>query len=129
MFYYTAYDHDKPTLFRFDLTNNKASKILSSGGMVVASDVNKKGDKILVTMAPQDQPDVYLYDLNSKNLSKLTNYSGIDVNANFIGEDESKVVFVSDRLGYPNIFDPKFGKHFSRTSRFSRKKQFCGFDL
>ena len=43
MFYYTAYDHDKPTLFRFDLTNNKASKILSSGGMVVASDVNKKG--------------------------------------------------------------------------------------
>lgn len=109
MFYYTAYDHDKPTLFRFDLTNNKASKILSSGGMVVASDVNKKGDKILVTMAPQDQPDVYLYDLNSKNLSKLTNYSGIDVNANFIGEDESKVVFVSDRLGYPNIFIQNLG--------------------
>ncbi|WP_297446536.1 Tol-Pal system protein TolB [uncultured Campylobacter sp.] len=109
MFYYTAYDHDKPTLFRFDLTNNKASKILSSGGMVVASDVNKKGDKILVTMAPQDQPDVYLYDLNSKNLSKLTNYSGIDVNANFIGEDESKIVFVSDRLGYPNIFIQNLG--------------------
>ncbi|EAI8429062.1 Tol-Pal system protein TolB [Campylobacter upsaliensis] len=109
MFYYTAYDHDKPTLFRFDLTNNKASKILSSGGMVVASDVNKKSDKILVTMAPQDQPDVYLYDLNSKNLSKLTNYSGIDVNANFIGEDESKVVFVSDRLGYPNIFIQNLG--------------------
>lgn len=109
MFYYTAYDHDKPTLFRFDLTNNKATKILSSGGMVVASDVNKNGDKILVTMAPQDQPDVYLYDLNNKNLSKLTNYSGIDVNANFIGEDETKVVFVSDRLGYPNIFMQNLG--------------------
>ncbi|EJO0363310.1 Tol-Pal system protein TolB [Campylobacter jejuni] len=104
LFYYTAYDHDKPTLYRYDLNTNKASKILSSGGMVVASDVNVDGSKLLVTMAPKDQPDVYLYDLNTKNLTQLTNYSGIDVNGNFIGSDDSKVVFVSDRLGYPNIF-------------------------
>ena len=104
VFYYTAYDHDKPTLYRYDLNSNKASKILSSGGMVVASDVSFDGTKLLVTMAPKDQPDVYLYDLNSKNLSQLTNYSGIDVNGNFIGDNDEKVVFVSDRLGYPNIF-------------------------
>lgn len=104
VFYYTAYDHEMPTLYRYDLNTNKANKILSSGGMVVASDVNSEGNKLLVTMAPKDQPDVYLYDLNSKNLKQLTNYSGIDVNGNFIGEDQSKVVFVSDRLGYPNIF-------------------------
>lgn len=110
-FYYTAYDHKMPTLYRYDLKTNKATKILSSGGMVVASDVNKNGDKILVTLAPQDQPDVHLYDLNSKNLTRLTNYSGIDVNANFIGEDESKVVFVSDRLGYPNIFLQSIGSN------------------
>lgn len=111
VFYYTAYDHKMPTLYRYDLKTNKATKILSSGGMVVASDVNKNGDKILITLAPQDQPDVYLYDLNSKNLTRLTNYSGIDVNANFIGEDESKVVFVSDRLGYPNIFLQNIGSN------------------
>lgn len=104
MFYYTAYDHDMPTLYRYDLNSNKANKILSSGGMVVASDVSSDGTKLLVTMAPKDQPDVYLYDLNTKNLTQLTNYSGIDVNGNFIGVDDSKVVFVSDRLGYPNIF-------------------------
>jgi len=104
LFYYTAYDHDKPTLYRYDLKSNQANKILSSGGMVATSDVSADGSKLLITMAPQDQPDVYLYDLKSKTLNKLTNYIGIDVNANFIGEDESKVVFVSDRLGYPNIF-------------------------
>ncbi|MGI8041171.1 Tol-Pal system protein TolB [Campylobacter coli] len=104
IFYYTAYDHDRPTLYRYDLRTNKASKILASGGMVVASDVSLDGSKLLVTMAPKDQPDVYLYDLNSKNLTQLTNYSGIDVNGNFIGVDDSKFVFVSDRLGYPNIF-------------------------
>lgn len=104
IFYYTAYDHEMPTLYRYDLSNNKATKILSSGGMIVASDVSEDGSKLLVTMAPKDQPDVYLYDLNTKDLRRLTNYSGIDVNGNFIGADESKVVFASDRLGYPNIF-------------------------
>lgn len=104
IFYYTAYDHEMPTLYRYDLSNNKAAKILSSGGMIVASDVSEDGGKLLVTMAPKDQPDVYLYDLNTKDLRRLTNYSGIDVNGNFIGADESKVVFASDRLGYPNIF-------------------------
>ncbi len=104
LFYYTAYDHDKPTLYRYDLNSNKASKVLSSGGMVVASDVNSDGTKLLITMAPKDQPDIYLYDLNTKKLSQLTDYSGIDVNGNFIGVDDSKIVFVSERLGYPNIF-------------------------
>ncbi|MCX2683328.1 Tol-Pal system protein TolB [Campylobacter sp. MIT 21-1685] len=104
MFYYTAYDHEVPTLYRYDLNANKATKILSSTGMIVASDVNEDADKLLITMAPKDQPDVYLYDINLKSLAQLTNYSGIDVNANFIGEKQDKIVFVSDRLGYPNIF-------------------------
>lgn len=109
VFYYTAYDRNMPTLYRYDLKSNKATKILSSGGMVVASDVSSDGKKIIVTMAPQDQPDVYLYDLTSKNLTKISNYSGIDVNGNFIGQDESKIVYVSDRLGYPNIFMQSIG--------------------
>lgn len=109
VFYYTAYDRNMPTLYRYDLKSNKATKILSSGGMVVASDVSSDGKKIIVTMAPQDQPDVYLYDLTSKNLTKISNYSGIDVNGNFIGQDESKIVYVSDRLGYPNIFMQNIG--------------------
>ncbi|MBZ7973117.1 Tol-Pal system protein TolB [Campylobacter molothri] len=104
IFYYTAYDNNMPTLYRYNLNSNKANKILSSGGMVVASDVSSDGNKLLITMAPKDQPDIYLYDLSSKKLTQLTNYSGIDVNGNFIGNNDDKMVFVSDRLGYPNIF-------------------------
>lgn len=102
-FYYTAYDHEKPTIFKYDLNTNKATRVLSSGGMAVVSDVSADANKLLVTLAPQDQPDIYLYDLNSKNLRRITNYPGVDVNGNFI-ENDSKVVFVSDRLGYPNVF-------------------------
>lgn len=107
-FYYSAYDHDTPTLYRFDLNANRATRMLASNGMIAASDVSEDGSKILVTMAPDDQPDVYLYDLKKKSVQKITNYSGIDVNGNFI-ENDQKIVFVSDRLGYPNVFLQNIG--------------------
>ncbi len=107
-FYYTAYDHTIPTLYRYDLSANKATRIISSTGMLVASDVSQDANKILLTMAPEDQPDIHLYDLRKKTLQKITNYSGIDVGAQFI-ENDKKIVFVSDRLGYPNVFLQSIG--------------------
>ena len=107
-FYYTSYNGAKPTLYRVDVRNGKRQKILSSEGMLVCSDVSKDGNKLVLTLAPNDQADIYVYDLKRKNLEKVTNYSGIDVNGNFIDND-SRVVFVSDRLGYPNIFAQKIG--------------------
>ncbi|MBK1963827.1 Tol-Pal system protein TolB [Campylobacter novaezeelandiae] len=121
LFYYTAYDSDMPTLYSYNLKNNRATKILSSEGMVVASDVSTDGSKLLVTIAPKDQPDIYLYDLNNKKLEKLTNYSGIDVNGNFIGNDDSKIVYVSDRLGYPNIFIQTLGSNIAEQVVFHGK--------
>lgn len=102
VFYYTAYEK-KPTLYRVNLYTGKREKILTSEGMIVCSDVSKDGKKLLVTMAPNFQPDIYVYDLLSKRLKRVTKYRGIDVNGNFI-DNEKRVVFVSDRLGYPNIF-------------------------
>jgi len=107
-FYYTSYNGVKPTLYRVDVRNGKREKILSSEGMLVCSDVSKDGKKLVLTLAPNDQADIYVYDLIKKNLEKVTNYSGIDVNGNFIDND-TRVVFVSDRLGYPNIFAQTIG--------------------
>ena len=101
-FYYTKY-LDKPTLFKYDLTTWQNTQIISSEGMLVASDVSKDSTKILLTMAPNEQADIFLYDIPSAKLTKLTNYRGIDVSGNFI-EDEKRVMFISDRLGYPNVF-------------------------
>lgn len=107
-FFYTSYNELKPTLFKVDVRTGKREKILSSEGMIVCSDVSEDGSKILVTMAPNDQADIYLYDLNTKELERVTFYRGIDVNGGFI-DDDTRVVFVSDRLGYPNVFVKKFG--------------------
>ena len=102
-FYYTSYVNSIPTLYKFNLNNMHKTKITQSNGMIVASDVSQDGNKILLTMAPNDQSDIYLYDTVNKKFTRVTTFSGIDVNGNFIDND-SRVVFVSDRLGYPNIF-------------------------
>lgn len=107
-FYYTSYNERTPTLFKVDVRSGKREKVISSEGMLVCSDVSSDENKLLVTIAPDDQADIYVYDLKTKNLEKVTSYSGIDVNGNFIDQDK-RIVFVSDRLGYPNIFAQEIG--------------------
>jgi len=106
-FYYTSLDAKKPTLKHVDIKTGKSRTIISSDGMMVCSDVSKDSNRLLLTMAPDGQPDVYLYDVASAQSKKLTNYGGIDVNGQFL--DDETIVFVSGRLGYPNIFSKKIG--------------------
>ncbi len=102
-FYYTSYNGFKPTLYRVDIFSGQKSKIASSNGMIVCSDVNSDGSKMLVTMAPNDQPDIYLFDTYGGSKKRITKYSGIDVGGGFVDND-SGIVFISERLGYPNVF-------------------------
>lgn len=101
-FYYTSYD-PLPTLYRYNFKTGAKTKILSSDGMLVCSDVSKDGKKLLLTIPSGGLPDVFLYDLDLKTKKNLTTFGGIDVNGQFIDND-SKIAFVSDRLGYPTIF-------------------------
>jgi TolB protein len=101
--YYTTYNHGKPTLYLLNLYSGERTKIASSSGMIVCSDVSEDGQKLLLTMAPHDQPDIYLFDKNSGSKKRITKYRGIDVSGSFVDNDTG-VVFISERLGYPNIF-------------------------
>lgn len=107
-FYYTTYDKGIPTLIKTNIYTRKREVIMKSEGMLVASDVSSDGKKLLITASPNYQPDIYLYDINKKSKTRLTTYKGIDVGAHFV-ENDSKIVFVSDRLKYPNIFSKKIG--------------------
>ena len=108
-FYFTTYNYQIPTLIKQHLYSGEKTKLISSDGMLVCSDVSKDGSKLLLTMAPNSQPDVYLYDTVRNLKTRITTYNGIDVGGSFV-EDETKIVFVSDRLRYPNIFAKKIGK-------------------
>lgn len=107
-FYYTALSGKRPTLYKIDVKTGKREALLSSDGMLVCSDVSRDGRKLLLTMAPKGQPDIYLYDTVSHRYSRVTTYSGIDVNGQFM--NDGRIVFVSNRLGYPNIFAKRPGE-------------------
>lgn len=104
-FYYTSLDNSKPTLKYVDIKTAKVKSVISSDGMMICSDVSKDSKNLLLTMAPHGQPDIYIYNVDSKKYKRVTRYSGIDVNGQFMGDD--KIVFISNRLGYPNVFSKK----------------------
>jgi TolB protein len=104
-FYYTSLSDFKPTIYKANLASGSKRAITSSDGMAVCSDVSEDGNKLLLTLAPNGQPDIYLYDLITNAKKRITDYSGIDVNGQFMGNDT--IAFVSNRFGNPNIFSKK----------------------
>ncbi|PAF50314.1 tol-Pal system beta propeller repeat protein TolB [Helicobacter sp. 13S00401-1] len=101
-FYYTKIGN-KADIRLYNIYTGKDEDVLSSNGMAIVSDVSSDGKKLLLSLAPNGLSDIYLYNLDDKKLTRLTSYTGIDVNGSFINNDKS-FAFVSDRLGYPNIF-------------------------
>ncbi len=108
-FYYTSYNGLIPTLKKQNLFTSKSKSILSSDGMIVCSDISQVDSKIVLTMAPNSQPDIYIYDLETKIKTRITKYKGIDVGGSFV-ENNNKIVFISDRLKHPNIFAKTIGQ-------------------
>ena len=104
-FYYTSLDGTKPTLKHVEIKTAKIKTIISSDGMMICSDVSSDSKNLLLTMAPNGQPDIYIYNIDSAKYKRVTKYSGIDVNAQFMSKDQ--IVFISNRLGYPNVFSKK----------------------
>ncbi|MBT8343866.1 MAG: Tol-Pal system protein TolB [Sulfurovum sp.] len=101
--YYTSYRGTLPTLYKLNIYNGTKTKIASSEGMLVCSDVSKNGSKLLLTMAPEGHADIYELDLGTKAKKRVTNFKGIDVSGRYV-DDESRMVFISNRLGYANVF-------------------------
>jgi TolB protein len=104
-FYYSSLSSKKPTLKYLDTRTGKSKVILSSDGMMVCSDVSDDASMLLLTMAPNGQPDIYLYKVSTGQYKKITSYGGIDVNGQFMNNDT--IAFISNRLGYPNVFSKK----------------------
>lgn len=103
--YYTSLSDFQPTIYKMNLASGERERVITSDGMAVCSDVSEDGKRLLVTLAPNGQPDIYLYDTTARSKIRLTDYAGIDVNGQFMGDDT--IAFVSNRMGYPNVFSKK----------------------
>ena len=98
--YYTKLEN-MPVLYKYNIYTGQKERIMASKGMLIVSDV--KGDELLLTLAIDDQPDIYEYNIKTKSLKRITKFIGIDVNGQFY--DKNKIIFISDRLGYPNVYE------------------------
>lgn len=105
--YYTSLNDYVPTIYKLNLATGSKAKIISSDGMAVCSDVSEDGTKLLLTLAPNGQPDIYVYDITNSSKTRVTDFSGIDVNGQFMGD--GSIAFVSNRLGNANIFSTRVG--------------------
>jgi len=124
-FYYTSYNGRLPTLYKINMSSGKRKKIISSQGMLVASDVSADASKILLTMAPHGQPDIYEYNVDNGSKKRLTKFRGIDVNGKYLG-DESRIAFVSDRVGGANIYTKSIGsRSVSRAAHYGNDNSSC----
>ncbi len=100
--YYSNYsNNDTLLLNRVNIYTGAKSIVIRGKGMLACSDVSKDGSKLLLTMAPNSQADIYLFENGA--LKRLTKFSGIDVGGKF-ANNEQNIVFVSNRLGNPNIY-------------------------
>ena len=97
--YYTKFLEKGPILYKYNIFTGQRSRIFDSKGMLIVSDV--QGDNLLLTLAIDEQPDIYLFNTKNRSLQQITKYSGIDVNGQFY---EDGIIFISDRLGYPNVY-------------------------
>jgi len=124
-FYYTSYNDTLPTLYKVSMSTGKRQRVISSQGMLVASDVSADGSKILLTMAPNGQPDIYEYNIRNGSKKRLTTFRGIDVNGKYLG-DESRIAFVSDRIGRANIYTKSIGsRSVSRAAHYGNDNSSC----
>ena len=73
-FYYTSYSGVEPTIYKLDLKDGSRRSVISGSGMIVCSDVSQDGNKLLLTMGPEDQTDIYLYDVRTRKIEKITDY-------------------------------------------------------
>jgi len=123
--YYTSYNTPLPTLFKLNIYTGAKAKIASSEGMMVCSDVSKDGSKILVTMAPNGQPDIYEIDTMSGVKNRLTTFSGIDVNGKYV-DGGSAIVYISNPLGYANVYrKSRFGNAVDQLVFHGRNNNSC----
>jgi TolB protein len=102
-FYYTSMSSGLPTIYEYSLSSGTKNYIISGEGMLVCSDVSMDNNKLLLTMSPNGQPDIYEFDKTTKTAKRLTDFGGIDVSGQYLSNGR-EMVFVSNRLGYPNIF-------------------------
>ncbi len=98
---YTVINNNSYQLWTYNINNNSFKQVLVPGNTIISPVFTPQGD-LAVAIDPSGNPDIYLIR-NGKVVKSLVKGWGIDISPSF-NRDGDKMVFVSSRLGSPQIF-------------------------
>lgn len=117
---YTSYHSGNQNLYITDLRQNKTTQVISRRkGLNLAPAWSADGERMILTLSKDDNPDLFLLDRKGEIIEKLTERSGINVSPTW-SPDGANLVFVSDRSGKPQLF------HMDMRTRKVRRLTFEG---
>lgn len=99
---YTTYRNRRPVIFIQALAGGSGRLTVNYPG-VNLTPAFKPGGGLAVAMSHTGKTNIFLTDLSGKIIKQLTNGWGIEVHPSF-SPDGSKMVFVSDRGGNPQVY-------------------------
>ena len=98
---FTSYRSGNPDLIRLNLASRQETRVSSRRGLNISGRFSPNGNEVALTMSEQNGSDIYV--VSGGGSRRLTSTWGIDVDPSW-SPDGSRLVFVSDRMGSPQLF-------------------------
>jgi len=101
---YTSFHRGNANLYQTDTRELKTTRAISRWeGLNITPSWPPTGDRMVLTLSRDGNPDLYLADNNGRVMRRLTNGEGVNVSPSF-SPDGRRLAFVSDRSGTPQIY-------------------------
>ncbi len=99
---FLSYRYGKPSIFIFNLYKGRVKRLFYKSSLSISA-VRFGYNKFAIPFDKNGNVDIYLVNSKGKVLRNLTNSFGIDVSPTFTN-DYSRMIFVSNRTGSPQIY-------------------------
>jgi len=103
MLLYTSFREGRRSLFLYDLTTGRETRIAEQAGASIGGRWSPNGQNLAVSFERGGNTDVYILDRSGRNMRRMTEDRGIDVSPVW-SPDGSRLAFVSSRSGNPQIY-------------------------
>ena len=100
---YTSHVNYWPVVYRQEISSGTRKKVFAYPGLNSAASFSPNGDRIVLSLSKDGNPEIYLFNLRSLEITRLTKENGADTSPIFFS-DGKNLTFVSDRTGSPQIY-------------------------
>ncbi len=113
---FLSYRYGKPSVFLLNLYKGRVKRLFHASSLSITA-VRYDDNKFAIPFSKNGDVDIFVVNDKGKVLRNLTHSFGIDVSPSFTS-DYSKMIFVSNRAGSPQIYEKNLN-NFGTTMRIT----------